>query len=143
MHHECLYLHFSFHSPVQKSEQHFYLKTLSTHMPILALVLLADLVHYSHSTPVLPVKLCFCCFCQNLLIQTCCEFLLGFFLCCYLSEYVMVIINVFIMDGIDSPTENSCSYHTNIMNSYHRDRLTLIGSLTGKSYFSKQEWDVT
>jgi hypothetical protein len=55
----------------------------------------------------------------------------------------MVIINVFIMDGIDSPTENSYSYHMNIMNSYHRDRLTLVVSHADKSYFSKQKWDVT
>jgi len=48
----------------------------------------------------------------------------------------MVIINVFIMDGINSPTENSYSYHTNIMNPYHSGRLTLVGSHTGKSYFS-------
>jgi len=47
------------------------------------------------------------------------------------------------MDGIDSPTENSCSYYMNILNSYHNGRLTLIESHTGKSYFSKQEWDVT
>jgi hypothetical protein len=47
------------------------------------------------------------------------------------------------MDGIDSPTENSHSYHTDIMNSYHRDMLTLVGSHTGKGYFSKQKQDVT
>ena len=47
--HECLYLHFPFRSPVQTSEQQLYFKTLSAHMPILALIFLADLVHYSHS----------------------------------------------------------------------------------------------